>query len=157
MKMKDGLLIDTNLLLVMIIGGIDEGRHIEKSKRLQGFCIEDYYALWKLTEEYNRVWITPYIATEVSNLIDLDGEVGTRVFELAREIFSQFQQVDTTITEDCKGSFFIKFGLTDNSIINLSKNIDVITNDQRMAIPLYTASPHRIIPFVPYKIYMDRI
>ena len=72
--MKDGLLIDTNLLLVMIIGGIDEGRYIEKSKRLGAFCVEDYDLLWKIVRDHTEVLITPYIATEVSNLIDLDGD-----------------------------------------------------------------------------------
>lgn len=149
--MKDGLLIDTNLLLVMVIGGVDEGRYIEKSKRLSGFCIEDYINLWRLVAEYKAVWITPYIAAEVSNLIDLDGDVGARIFDLAREVFNQFKQIDSSISDDSKGSFFIEFGLTDNSIINLSKTIDIVTNDQRMLTPLYTVSPDRIIPFIRHK------
>lgn len=150
--MRDRLLIDTNLLLVMIIGGLDDGRYIEKSKRLGKFCVEDYYLLWELVKGYKEVWITPYIAAEVSNLIDLDDQAGIRAFELAREIFSLFKQVETLIVEDCNGGFFVKFGLTDNSIIKLSKDFDVLTNDERMAIPLFTASPDRIIPYVPFKV-----
>lgn len=149
--MKDGLLIDTNLLLVMIIGGIDEGRYIEKSKRLRAFCIEDYHLLWEFVKDYKEVLITPYIAAEVSNLIDLDDQAGIRAFELAREIFSFFKQAETLISNDCKGDFFLKFGLTDNSIITLSKDFDVLTNDLRMAIPLFTVSPERIIPYTPYR------
>lgn len=149
--MKDGLLIDTNLLLVMIIGGIDEGRYIEKSKRLGDFCVEDYYLLWEFVKNYKDVWITPYIATEISNLIDLDDQARVRAFELAREMFGIFKQVETSISKDCQDNLFLEFGLTDNSIINLSKNFDVLTNDLRMAIPLYTVSPERIIPYIPYK------
>ncbi|GHD82312.1 hypothetical protein ACFSQE_16925 [Vogesella fluminis] len=152
MQMKNGLLIDTNLLLVMIIGGIDEGRHISQSKRLGAFCIEDYYKLWEIVKDYENIWITPYIATEASNLIDLDGDVGIRAFELARELFGQFSQASTLISDDCHDDLFLKFGLTDNSIINLSKNFYVLTNDQRMFIPLFTASPERVIPYVPHKI-----
>ncbi len=147
--MKDGLIIDTNLLLVMIIGGIDEGRYIEKSKRLGAFCIEDYKKLWEITKDYKEVLITPYIAAEVSNLIDLDDQARMRVFELAREIFSFFKQAESLIFDDCKGDFFLKFGLTDNSIIRLSKDYDVLTNDHRMA---YTVSHERIIPYIPYKV-----
>ncbi|PID81069.1 hypothetical protein CSB20_04330 [bacterium DOLZORAL124_64_63] len=149
--MKDGLLIDTNLLLVMIIGRIDEGRYIEKSKRLGDFCIEDYYQLWAFVKGYKEVLITPYIAAEVSNLIDLNDQARIRAFELAREIFSLFRQAETLISNDCKGDFFLKFGLTDNSIITLSKDFSVLTNDHRMLIPLYKVSPERIIPYIPYK------
>ncbi|WP_249605169.1 hypothetical protein [Chromobacterium sp. IRSSSOUMB001] len=150
--MKDGLLIDTNLLLVMIIGSVDEGRYINKSKRLGEFCVEDYYALWKIVENYKEIWITPYIAAEVSNLIDLNGYAGVKAFELARELFGHFKQAKTLISDDCKDDLFISFGLTDNSIINLSKEFDILTNDQRMLIPLYTVSPERIVPYIPFKV-----
>lgn len=149
--MKNGLLIDTNLLLVMIIGGIDEGRYIEQSKRLNAFCIEDYYILWEIVKQYKEVWITPYIATEVSNLIDLNGHAGVRAFELAREIFGYFKQAETLISDDCKGGFFTRFGITDSSIISLSKDFYILTNDTRMFAPLYDVSPERIVPYMTYK------
>lgn len=147
--MNDGLLIDTNLLLLMIIGGIDEGRYIKKSKRLNTYCRDDYYNLWKLVEDYKEIWITPYIAAEVSNLIDISGEAGERIFALAGEIFKTFKQVKVTISDDCQQDFFNQFGLTDSSIINLSKKVHVITNDQRMLTPLYATSPDNIIAFIP--------
>lgn len=135
----------------MIIGGVDGGRYIEKSKRLGHFCIDDYDQLWKFVEKYKEVWITPYIAAEVSNLIDLDSYASGKAFEIAREIFSIFNQAKTVISEDCKSDFFINFGLTDSSIINLSKDFDILTNDQRMLIPLYTANPHGVIRYTPVK------
>ena len=150
--MESGLLIDTNLLLVMIIGGVEEGRYIEKSKRLGRFCVEDYYRLWDLVKDYKEVWITPYIAAEVSNLIDLDGYAGIKAFELAREIFSTFRQTRTLISDDCKGEFFLRFGLTDNSIINLSKDLDILTSDSRMLTPLYETNHDRVVTFyLPFR------
>lgn len=149
--MGDRLLIDTNLLLVMIIGGVDEGRYIEKSKRLNNFCIEDYHQLWEFTSGYGEVWITPYIATEVSNLIDLDGFARTKAFEIARLLFGEFNQVEVSITKDCDGELFSEFGLTDNSIIHLAKNVDIFTSDLRMLTPLYESNPDRIVPYIPVK------
>lgn len=149
--MKDRLLIDTNLLLVMIIGRIGKGQYIKKSKRLSAFCVEDYDLLWKIVGNYTEVLITPYIAAEVSNLIDLDGDARIEAFEVAREIFSFFTQAETLIANDCKGDFFLKFGLTDNSIIMLSEDVDILTNDHRMLTPLYAKSPERIIPYISYK------
>lgn len=149
--MKNGLLIDTNLLLLMIIGGIDGGKYIKKSKRLSTYCLDDYYNLWKLVEGYKEVWITPYIAAEVSNLIDIGGEAGARIFALAGELFNHFKQIDVTISDDCRKVFFDQFGLTDTSIIDLSKIVHVITNDQKMLAPLYTISPNNIIQFISSK------
>ncbi|MYM88026.1 hypothetical protein GTP91_12660 [Rugamonas sp. FT82W] len=149
--MSDRLLIDTNLLLVMIIGAVDGGRYIEKSKRLGRFCVEDYDRLWELVAEYKEVWITPYIAAEVSNLIDLDRYAREKAFEIARGIFGIFNQAPTSISEDCKSEFFIDFGLTDSSIINLSRDFDILTNDQRLWGPLYAANPDSVIPYIPVK------
>lgn len=150
--MSDRLLVDTNLLLLMVIGGVDEGRYIGRSKRLGMFCIEDYDRVWELVGQYKEVWITAYIAAEVSNLIDLDHHARTRVFELAKEMFSLFKQAETSISEDSRHAFFLEFGLTDSSIINLAKDFDILTNDQRMMVPLFTAAPDRIIPYVPVKL-----
>lgn len=150
--MKDGLLIDANLLLLMIIGGVDEGRYIEKSKRLGAFCIEDYRDLWELVKGYKEIFITPYIATEVSNLIDLDGQAGIRAFKVAREIFGWFKQAETLVSDDCKGKFFLEFGLTDNSIITLSNRFDVLTNDNRIVLLLHAARYGSVIPYIPYKV-----
>ena len=149
--MSDRLLIDTNLLLLMIIGGVDNGRYIEKSKRLGSFCIEDYHRLWKIVAEYKEVYITPYIAAEVSNLIDLDAYAHEKAFKIAREIFGIFSQAQTLISKDCEHEFFINFGLTDSSIINLSKDFDILTNDQRMLTPLYATNPNGVIPYIPFK------
>ncbi|MBD8533074.1 MULTISPECIES: hypothetical protein [unclassified Massilia] len=151
--MSDRLLIDTNLLLVMIIGAVDEGRYIERSKRLGQFCAEDYYQLWEFAGNYKEVWITPYIAAEVSNLIDLDGYAGIKAFEFTRELFAEFKQVEVSISEDCRGELFIRFGLTDNSIIKLAKDndLDILTNDHRMLVSLYDASPEHIVPYIPIK------
>lgn len=148
---SNGLLIDANLWLLMIIGGVDEGRYIAKSNRLGAYCLEDYDSLWKLAGTYKEIWITSYIAAEVSNLIDLKGEAADKAFHLARVIFSTLRQVDTSIAQDCEGSFFIRFGLTDNSILKLSDKFDILTNDKKMLIPLYEIGSNNIIPFTPTK------
>ncbi|ALU89484.1 hypothetical protein Hrubri_2298 [Herbaspirillum rubrisubalbicans M1] len=143
------LLIDTNLWLVMIIGGVDEGRYISKSKRLGSYCLKDYDNLWKIVASYDEVWITPYIAAEVSNLIDLDGEAGTKAYLLARTIFSNLKQVESSISKDCENEFYVSFGLTDGSIIELANKFDVLTNDQRMFGPLFKIGGDNVKLYFP--------
>lgn len=147
--MHDRLLIDTNLLLLMVIGSVDEGRHIKTSKRLDAFCLEDHRILWDFVGNYKEVLITPYIATEVSNLIDLDKDAGLKAFEILRRIFKEFTQPETSIVEDSDIPFFNKFGLTDSSIINLSKKVSIITNDHRLVPLLWGNGQCEIIPYFP--------
>jgi hypothetical protein len=135
----------------MIIGAVDNGRYIERSKRLGKFCVRDYEILWELAGGYKEILLTPYIATEVSNLIDLDEYARVRAFEFAREIFANFKQANVSILEDSRDDLFLEFGLTDSSIINLSRDIDILTNDYRMLHSLYKVSPDRIMPYTPFK------
>ena len=96
------LIIDTNLLLLLVIGAVEEGRHIRNSKRLNAFNISDYDNVVKIMSSYDQVFITPYIATEVSNLIDLNGRAKLLVYEVARNLFTIFKQIDVDIDADCK-------------------------------------------------------
>ncbi|MGC9561915.1 hypothetical protein [Brachymonas sp. M4Q-1] len=148
-RARQRLLIDTNLWLVMIIGAVDEGRYIAKSKRLRSYSREDSDKLWEIFGSYKEVWITSYIAAEVSNLIDLDGEAGVKAYVIAKEVFSRLKQVESLIARDCETDFYISFGLTDSSIIQLSEKFDVLTNDTRMFGPLYKVGGENVIPYLP--------
>lgn len=140
------LIIDTNLLLLLIIGGVEKGRHIKHSKRLGAFNIKDYDVIVEFMARY-KVFITPYIATEVINLIDLTGEAKKLAFEIARILFSHFQKIEVCIDDDCLPKYFIDVGITDSSLIQLSPNYFILTNDNRLLPYLYTASPETILPY----------
>lgn len=147
--MTKGLIIDTNLLLLLVIGAVEEGRHIRNSKRLGTFSLKDYDAVLKIMLEHKEVFVTPYIATEVSNLIDLDGRAGILAYEIARSLFSEFGKIEIDVDRDCDSDFFLSFGITDSSLIRLAKDYFILTNDHRMLTPLYEASPETIIPYLP--------
>ena len=145
------LIIDTNLLLLLVIGAVEEGRHICKSKRLGAFNQEDYDNVLKIMAQHDEIYLTPYIAAEVSNLIDLDGHAGELAYGIARTLFSSFKKIDSKIDEDCSPIEFLRFGITDSSLIRLASEYFILTNDQRMLVPLYKAGPNNIIPFVSVK------
>lgn len=149
--MARGLIIDTNLMLLLIIGAVEEGRHIRNSKRLNAFDRTDYELVLKCMSGYEDVFITPYIVTEVSNLIDLDGLAGILAYEIARKLFSAFKKIDVLIDDDCAPSYFLNFGITDSSLIRLAPHYDVLTNDNKMLPLLFEASPNTIIPYEALK------
>jgi hypothetical protein len=63
-----GVLLDTNLLLLLIVGGAS--RELIGKKRLDTFTAEDYDTLSAIVDSLGLVATTPNILTEVSNLAD---------------------------------------------------------------------------------------
>lgn len=146
--MKKHLIIDTNLLLLLVIGAVEGGRHIRNSKRLNAFNISDYDNVLKIMSNYDDVFITPYIATEVSNLIDLKGDARILAYKIAKNLFSVFRKIDVDLDQDCESDLFLTFGVTDNSLIRLAPNYFILTNDHRMLVPLFKSSKDTIIPYI---------
>ncbi len=94
-----------------------------------------------------EIYITPYIATEVSNLIDLKGNLKDKAFEICREIFKNFKQVDIDIHSDISVDSFIYFGLTDASLVKLAPKYFILTADNRLLGELYKSCPENILPY----------
>lgn len=91
--MHKRLIIDTNLVLLLVIGAVEGGRHIKNSKRLDAFSRMDYDNILKIVAEHDDVFITTYIATEVSNLIDLNGYAKILAYEIAQNLFCNFKKM----------------------------------------------------------------
>jgi hypothetical protein len=68
-----GLVVDTNLLLLFLIGRTNQNR-ISKFKRTQAYTIEDFDLLDRFMAEFKIPITTPHILTEVSNLGKLQGQ-----------------------------------------------------------------------------------
>lgn len=144
---KEKLIIDTNLLLLLIIGAVEGGRHIRNSNRLGEYDIDDYQAVLDVMENYKEVYITHYIAAEVSNLIDLKGHASKLAYEIARILFSEFKQIDSNIVSDSSSEKFLEYGITDNSLIRLASSYNILTHDKRLYGELFSACGGNIIPF----------
>lgn len=146
MVMKN-LVIDTNLLLLLVIGSVENGRHIQTSKRLGDFDLNDYDVLLKIIATFDNVCITPYIATEISNLIDLKDHALVLAFKIASVLFSEFKQINVCIEKDCSDDFFLRYGITDASLIGLANTHSILTNDNRLLPALFSIEGADVIPF----------
>ena len=145
--MRQSLVMDTNLLLLLIIGHIDEGRHLHKSKRLSAYDRQDLQKLHCVMAKFEKIIISPYLAAEVSNLIDLKDTLRQRAFEVARIFFSQFEQASVSVCQDAQHSAFIRYGMTDASLAVLAKDYMVITNDNRLLPVLFAVNAENVLPF----------
>lgn len=112
-----GLLVDSNLLLLLLVGLLDPNR-IERFKRTQAFDVDAFELLKRIVELFATVVTTPNVLTEVSNLLgqlpEAAREDSSRLLaELAGRTDEQYRP-----SRDLVGRHhFAKFGLTDSSVI----------------------------------------
>ncbi|WP_205527802.1 hypothetical protein [Asaia bogorensis] len=75
------------------------------------------------------------------------------VFENARLILSNMKQVDCLIKKDVENENFIKYGITDNSIIYLAQSYTIITDDHRMSGVIRKNYPNNVLNVLEYTNY----
>jgi len=126
---RKGLLIDTNLLLLYVIGYYDKNRIIQ-FKRTNKFSINDYELLIVFLRHFDKIVTTPNILTEVSNLLNQLSE------KLKEDNYSCFSEIINSLDEQYTASavtsqlqHFIKFGLTDSDIIEKVKGKYLVLTD----------------------------
>ncbi len=127
-----GIVVDTNLLLLLLIGIFDKHK-IESTKLVNKYTIDDYHKIVYLIDYYSgTIIVTPNILTEICNLTDkINGESNYKFFQhLETFIKSQDEYIESsreTMAQNNK--CFIKFGLSDASIYNLAKNNKLVITD----------------------------
>ncbi|MCD6622891.1 hypothetical protein DN614_32035 [Klebsiella michiganensis] len=146
--MKSSPLIDTNLLLLFVIGSVDNGHFIDASKRLGAFSYDDYRLLKEFIDKFDNFATTPYILTEVSNLIDLQDYAAEEAFKTLRLVSQLAEVIDVTPSSDTEHAHFFLYGLTDVNILNIAQNRAILTNDMRLSNFAYGICPvDNIIPW----------
>lgn len=117
-----GLLLDSNLLLLYVVGSHDE-RLISSFKRTKTFTTEDFHLLARIVRFFERVVTTPHVLTEVSGLsnqlprkskFEYYGTFATQIGMLEEQPVSAATVAAT--------SAFRLFGLTDAAIAEVAKD-----------------------------------
>lgn len=136
MQQPNSLLLDTNLLLLLLIGGKDT-RFINISKTLKKYLIEDYIFLVNYIESksFQSLITTPHILTEVSTLLGKERE---DIQYLGREALGEFiekcEEKNYPAIQVIQDPAFLRLGLTD-TVIAIASQLStlVLTADA----PLY--------------------
>ena len=87
----NGLLIDTNLLVLFLVGKTNKSR-ILSFQRTQAYTLEDLELLERLVEQFRTLITTPHVLTEVSNLASLRGKELTAFRLLFRLLVDQMKE-----------------------------------------------------------------
>jgi hypothetical protein len=113
----NGLLIDTNLLLLYLVGKTNPGR-IANFKRTSRYTVEDFDLLGQIVEQFRTLVTTPHVLTELSNLRDLQGEERPA-----------FRSGFVRTVEQATDPSFDRLGLTDAAIASLSRHSYLFLTD----------------------------
>ncbi|HEU4562182.1 MAG TPA: hypothetical protein VFS20_30415 [Longimicrobium sp.] len=132
-------MIDTNLLLVLLVGAQDRNQ-IPRFKRTRRYTVEDYDHLANYVAGFRRVVVTPDVLTEVSNLAgQLAEPLRSRVLGQLG-VFAATQAAERYVpsSEAVKERDFLRLGLADATVVLAANNPDekfaVLTDD----VDLYT-------------------
>lgn len=133
-RRREGLLIDSNLLLLLFVGLYDRTR-IEKFKRTTQFTVEDFELLVAFVGRFKEVVTTPSILTEVSNLLgQLPDKLRYSFYQRFAYGLKDLHEHYTPSRELGDEKAFPKFGLTDTAILQAaSGKYVVLTDDFRLA------------------------
>ena len=131
---RKGIFIDTNILLLYLIGSYDPNL-ISRFKRTVQFTTEDYDTLMLLLHPFERFITTPNVLTEVSNFSGHIGEpIRTLYFQTFAEKIAMMEEQYIASSEAAAREEFIKVGLTDAGIFKLPQDqYLILTDDFRLS------------------------
>lgn len=135
-----GVLVDSNLLLLLFIGIYDQSR-ISRFKRTQQYSAADFSLLLEFLNLFDKRITTPNILTEVSNLANnMDATLHFGFYTIFEKLLGQFIEIATPSTEVAAHDLFKIFGLSDASILSTARDrYLVVTDDDRLAAALSIA------------------
>jgi hypothetical protein len=134
-----GLLIDTNLLMLLVVGSTRReliGRH----KRVREFTLGDYDLLVQIISVAPHVLVTPNTLTETSNLLaQIEEPARGEIRAKFREIIEATEESYITSKTATTNSEYLRLGLTDAALLQLCPGAELLTTD----LQLYLAALDR--------------
>ena len=135
----NGLLIDTNLLLLLAVWNYS-CRRIESFKRTSAYDRSDLQLLLWLIAHFQQLWATPNVLSEVDNL-------GRRLNEREwPEFAASIASLVTRINEEfvkfslaVKSRTFARLGLTDTVTLSMGRPFLLLSDDVNLCLAAQTA------------------
>jgi rRNA-processing protein FCF1 len=126
----NGILVDTNLLVLLIVGSVNRER-VSQFKRTSDYSPADWDPLIGILEQISRRYTLPHVLAEVSTLTDLKGTELEAARAIFRNLIATMSELDVRSAEACANVLFVRLGLTDSAIAVAAKvrGCSVLTND----------------------------
>jgi predicted nucleic acid-binding protein len=115
------LLLDTNLLVLFIVGSTNKA-YIARHKRLKAFTADDFNLLLDLVNQAEKVMLTPNTLTETSNLIRyIEEPAKTEILDKFSQLVQTNEEVYLKSRDALKHLSYRPLGLADAVLLNLSE------------------------------------
>ena len=132
--MSDGVTVDTNLLLLLIVG-LTDAEYISKHKRLGDYSVQDFILLTETLDRSGKIILTPNTVTETSNWID---HIRDPARSEIRRVFNIFiaNQIEVYVpsAKAAARNEHIELGIADNVLLEVAKSALLISSDQDLCI-----------------------
>ena len=127
---QNGLLVDTNLLVLFAVGTVNRDR-IEIFKRTRQYAKSDFDLLLRVLEKFRTLYTVAHVLAEVSNLTDLPGTEGQQAKRVLKQTISLLSEVEISSARAAEDRHYQKLGLVDAAIgvVARAHNCTVLTDD----------------------------
>lgn len=152
--LQTGLLVDTNLLVLFIVGGVNRKR-IPTFKRTSAYSQEDYELLCRVIERFDPlVYTVAHVMAEVSNLTDLRGRELLQARALLKSTVSLLREPHVPSVRATEERCFERLGITDAAIFVTAEEhgCTVLTDD----LDLYLALSQSTLPVINFTHLRER-
>jgi len=117
--MKDLVVIDANLLLLLIVG-ISNRKYIKTHKNCSEYTDDDFDLLVEIIGDFSEIILLPHILTEVSNLARQTSEPAkSNIQRKLKEFVENYYEVQVNSLAGVQREEFCLLGLTDSVILVL--------------------------------------
>jgi hypothetical protein len=128
--MSRSLLLDTNLLVVFVVGLTDRGE-IGKHKRTRDYTPEDFDRLLVEMNKYQELWVTSQSVAECSNLIrQIHSALAERLMQTLSNLVSRINESNMSSRDLFMERCVLTLGVTDAGIAKKSRRVtNLLTAD----------------------------
>lgn len=134
LKQISGLLIDTNLLVLFIVGSVNRNR-IDNFKRTSKYSRDDFDLLLRIIRGFESLkkplYTVTQVITEVSNLTDLPGPERSRARQVLKSTVEILNEPAISSATASQGANYGRLGITDSAIavVGRQNKCAVLTDD----------------------------
>ena len=112
---RAGLLVDTNLLVLYVVGTVNRNR-IETFKRTRQYTRADYDLLVRVLTNFEPLYTVAHVLAEVSNLTDLPGTERLLARLVLKETISVLNDAEMSSTLAAEDRIYKDLGLVDAAL-----------------------------------------
>lgn len=125
-----GLLIDTNLLVLFVVGKVNPAR-IENFKRTSKYNTGDYQLLVRVMERFTPLYTLAHVMAEAGNLTDLTGRELLQARQVLKETLAVLQEPVVASIRAVQNRLYEGLGLVNAAIATLAREnkCAVLTDD----------------------------